>query len=170
MYYVKKPTSAKGSRQPNAGYKRTPRQIGEYLECPGEAGYREENGIARLYREVSPNGIRLQATMRMSQASTRRTAPNQCRHWPSLQRRPYPRVFRSLLLLFRSMCCNVQSGNATSRQFCRATQIRIAWCFGARNKEPGAMKRPGCTEERITLEYVNTSGYVWRMSVAKVDG
>ena len=38
--------------------KRTPRHIGEYLECPGEAGHREENGIVRLYREVSPNGIR----------------------------------------------------------------------------------------------------------------
>lgn len=37
--------------------KRAPAHVGESLECLGGAGYVEENGIARLYREAPLNGI-----------------------------------------------------------------------------------------------------------------
>lgn len=37
--------------------KRAPAHVGESLECMGGAGYVEENGIARLYREAPLNGI-----------------------------------------------------------------------------------------------------------------
>ncbi len=37
--------------------KRAPAHVGESLECLGGAGYIEENGIARLYREAPLNGI-----------------------------------------------------------------------------------------------------------------
>ena len=37
--------------------KRAPGHVGESLECLGGAGYIEENGMARLYREAPLNGI-----------------------------------------------------------------------------------------------------------------